>query len=342
MPATRDRPRADDEPAVAACRRLPHRLRPTEWIFLGWFAALAVLIPATGHLGVLVSHYGQTVKFSSIVAGTAGLIWLKAYFWPAEGPRREASAAWRKAARTVREFSPIFALLIIYEILHLLTPMLRPHVADPALIAIDHAVLGVDVGRWLNDHVGSQATTAVMIFCYSSYAFAGPGLAVLLYLRGQTKAFQDLSLAIAITALIGYSGYLLVPAVGPYLFQPQLYPDALPGWGHGGLIDVFAELKGSARDAFPSLHTAMTTVMLGTAWRHLRWLFWAYLPVALGLYLSTMYLRVHYAVDVAAGFATAAIALSLAPRMNQWWERRHPIGAAAARVRNTPIPSGSS
>jgi membrane-associated phospholipid phosphatase len=290
---------------------------------VGLFAVLAVLIPATGHLDVLVSHYGQTVKFASIVAGTAGLIWLKAYFWPGAGEMRDALAAWRKAAATVREFSPIFALLIIYEILHLLTPVLRPHVVDGGLVAIDHAVFGTDVGRWLNDHAGSHAMTAVMIFCYSSYAFAGPALAVLLYLRGQTKAFQDLSLAIAITALIGYSGYLLVPAVGPYLFQPQLYPDALPGWGHGGLIDVFAEVKGSARDAFPSLHTAMTTVMLGMAWRHLRWLFWAYLPMALGLYLSTMYLRVHYAVDVAGGFATAAVALTLAPVVNAWWEREH-------------------
>jgi hypothetical protein len=42
-----------------------------------------------------------------------------------EGPPRDAYAAWRSAVRTVRGFSPIFALLIIYEILHLLTPVLR-------------------------------------------------------------------------------------------------------------------------------------------------------------------------------------------------------------------------
>ena len=78
-------------------------------------------------------------------------------------------------------------------------------------------------------------------------------------------------------------------------------------------------MKGSARDAFPSLHTAMTTVVLGMMWRDARRIFCTYLPVALGLYLSTMYLREHYATDVAAGFLTGAVALFAAPKINKWW-----------------------
>ena len=78
-------------------------------------------------------------------------------------------------------------------------------------------------------------------------------------------------------------------------------------------------MKGSARDAFPSLHTAMTTAVLGMMWRDTRRLFWTYLPVALGLYLSTMYPRGHYATDVAAGFLTGAIALFVALKINRWW-----------------------
>jgi membrane-associated phospholipid phosphatase len=62
--------------------------------------------------------------------------------------------------------------------------------------------------------------------------------------------------------------------------------------------------------------------VLGMMWRDARRLFWLYLPIALGLFLSTMYLRVHYATDVAAGFATAAIALYAAPKINRWWYAR--------------------
>jgi membrane-associated phospholipid phosphatase len=63
----------------------------------------------------------------------------------------------------------------------------------------------------------------------------------------------------------------------------------------------------------------MTTVVLAFAFRDRRPLFWAYLPVALGLYAATLDLRLHYAVDVIAGFATAALAVALAPRINRAW-----------------------
>lgn len=72
----------------------------------------------------------------------------------------------------------------------------------------------------------------------------------------------------------------------------------------------------------------MTTVLLVLMWRHSRRFFWSYLPIALGLYLATLYLRVHYAVDVAAGLVTAVFALILAPRVNRWWHRPGPEPAA--------------
>lgn len=309
--------------------RVVTRLRPTEWIFLGLAVAMVILIIYTGQTSALTERYLVTLKFV-LVIGLATLgMFVRAYFWPTAAEKAEFHVeghdrvrfARAAAIRTVREFSPIFALLAIYEVLHLLTPILRPHTVDAALIRIDHAVLGVDVGRWLNDHFAGVAMTKIMTYCYVSYAFASPTYAAIQYFRRKHRAFHDFTLAIAISALIGYTGYLLVPAVGPYIFQSGLYQDPLPGWGHGGIMDVIAKAKGTARDSFPSLHTAMTTVLLGMMWRDARRLFWTYLPIALGLYMATMYLRVHYAVDVAAGFATAAVALWAAPKINRWYQR---------------------
>ncbi|MGY0230820.1 phosphatase PAP2 family protein [Longispora urticae] len=306
---------------------------------------LIVLMVYTGEGYATLLGLVSDIRFPAIVAGMCALVYARAYWrarldtvhpallnpralggpgpWPASH-RYRANAGWRTLGRTLREFSPLFACMAIYEALHDLTPVLRPDVVDRHLVAIDHAVFGTDVSRWLNDHIGSPMMTSIMTYCYVSYAFAPPIYAGLQYLRGRMDAFRDFSLAIAITAFIGYCGYLLVPAVGPYIFQAHLYPDPLTDWGHGGLLDTLNKMKGSARDAFPSLHTAMTTVVLGLMWRDARRLFWTYLPVALGLYVSTMYLRVHYAVDVAAGFATAALALFLTSRINTWWHNRKP------------------
>ncbi|MBI3857133.1 MAG: phosphatase PAP2 family protein, partial [Planctomycetes bacterium] len=67
-------------------------------------------------------------------------------------------------------------------------------------------------------------------------------------------------------------------------------------------------------DVFPSLHCAVTAYLLGFDFRHNRRRFWILLAPGVGLCLSTIYLRYHYAIDVAAGFALSALALALALR----------------------------
>ena len=82
-----------------------------------------------------------------------------------------------------------------------------------------------------------------------------------------------------------------------------------------------------SRAAFPSLHAAVSLLSLGLAWRFTRPLFFILLPVALGLWVSTIYLRHHFVVDLIAGFALAPAAYALAPKLDAWWtlRRRHSL-----------------
>jgi membrane-associated phospholipid phosphatase len=60
--------------------------------------------------------------------------------------------------------------------------------------------------------------------------------------------------------------------------------------------------------------------------------FWIALPLAVGLWVSTIYLRHHYVVDLLAGFALAPVALWAAPRLDRWWAaRQRALGFAPAR-----------
>jgi len=221
-----------------------------------------------------------------------------------------------------RDFFPFVLALIFYERLHDLTPKLRPEVLDGALIAIDRRIFGVDVPVWL-DRFATPQLTHVMVICYLSYFFAAAILACLIYWAGNRALFRDFLVSLTVATMIGYVGYLIVPAVGPYLYQKDLFSGRLPGGLPltEQLIAQVDAMKGVARDCFPSLHTTHTTVVLVFAWRFRRIAFWAYLPMAIGLYISTMYLRMHYAVDVAAGFATATAGVMLGPRLERWWYR---------------------
>jgi membrane-associated phospholipid phosphatase len=251
------------------------------------------------------------------------LVWLRA--WQRERRARPALEAARVALSpalgVLRDFVPFLIALIFYERLHDLTPWVRKQLVDDSLIAIDRALFHVDVSVWMGTFARPWLTQ-VMVVCYLSYFFAAAILACLIYWDGKRQLFRDYLVSLTVATLLGYVGYLCVPAVGPFVFQHDLFPERLPG---GGLeitelvIRTLDQMKDFARDCFPSLHTTHTTVVLVFAWRWSRRAFFAYLPMALGLYVSTMYLRMHYAVDVAAGFATAAIAVWAGPRIERWW-----------------------
>jgi membrane-associated phospholipid phosphatase len=65
-------------------------------------------------------------------------------------------------------------------------------------------------------------------------------------------------------------------------------------------------------DVFPSLHIAVPAFILAFDFLHHRKRFWLCLVPVLFLWLSTVYLRYHYFVDVLAGFLLAVLALGLA------------------------------
>ena len=79
-------------------------------------------------------------------------------------------------------------------------------------------------------------------------------------------------------------------------------------------------LPSDARDAFPSLHTAVTLLTLIFAFKYIRWQFWVLLPFCVGLLLATVYLRQHYVIDLFAGVILAIIAYYTIPPLDKWWQ----------------------
>lgn len=159
-----------------------------------------------------------------------------------------------------------------------------------------------------------------MLLCYLSFFFAPGVLAAVLYWKRDRGHFRDYVVSISCVITLGYVGYWLVPAVGPYIYQSALFPRQLPGSvASQQLIRVLDDLHGSARDCFPSLHTAATMCVLIFAWRRARRFFVIYLPIALVLFVSTVYLRYHYGIDVIAGLATAVLGTLLGPPIERAW-----------------------
>jgi membrane-associated phospholipid phosphatase len=177
-----------------------------------------------------------------------------------------------------------------------------------------------------------------MSFFYVNFAWLAPSLSLLLFVLKRYREFRAVTVGVLTCFFLGYFLYVVFPAAPPRLVLRPLFTLSLAGYpqGFSGLNDQALQLLPvDSRAAFPSLHSAVSLVMLAYAWRYLRPWFWMSLPLVLGLWVSTIYLRHHYVADLLAGWALAPVALYLAPRLDRYWARRqrelgYPLALGAA------------
>jgi membrane-associated phospholipid phosphatase len=292
-------------------------LRPEEAIALLFLAPTAYLTVEAARYareaGVLGARYpGGVVRLGvtlGLLAGLAGAAWL----WP----RARAVAA-------TRDVLPFLACVLIYTNLHDTIGFVNPHDVHDSLVRIDAALFGAQPSIWAERFV-SRELTEVMSFFYASFVWIAPSTSLLLLVLGRRREFRAATLGVVLCFYLGYALYVAFPAAPPRLVLALEYQRDLAGYPNR-LFQMtryaFELLPVDSRAAFPSLHAAVSLLAAHYAWRFLRPWFWVLAPCVLGLWVSTIYLRHHYAVDLLAGWALAPAAAWLAPRLDVWWARR--------------------
>ncbi len=189
----------------------------------------------------------------------------------------------------------------------------------PILIKADELLFGTQVSYLLQDYIKPWITD-LMYFGYSLHFFFPFILALYFYTRGREKHFQELMLAVVTVSCIGYVGYLTFPSTSPvYVLE---YERGLEG---GKVSDfVLAEIdkvRSEQSDCclFPSLHVGISCVTLILAFKRERKIFIVLLPLIVLSWMSTIYLRRHFIIDIIAGWIIAAMAIYLTPIINRIW-----------------------
>ena len=107
---------------------------------------------------------------------------------------------------------------------------------------------------------------------------------------------------------IGFLGYIFLPAIGPYAFlQDEL--TAPQGYFFYPLLAKYYTLGSNLTDVFPSLHCGISLFILLYNFAFSRTQFRIWLLPSVFLWISTIYLHYHYAIDCLAGFALAIICI---------------------------------
>lgn len=222
----------------------------------------------------------------------------------------------------INVFMPLFVVLFAFDSLSSLTHHLNPSDMDPALARLDLLVFGEHPGVLLERAIHPVLTTVLQL-CYTSYYFLPVTLCLILYFSGEHDRFDRAVFGIVLGFFASYIGYLLVPALGPRVYIDGLFNhDLMRGPLAAGINDTLNMLEGENRDAFPSGHTEIVLIVLTYAWAYRKWFFWVALPLVSGLIFSTVYLRYHYFVDVAAGAALAPLCVWAAGAIYDWYDRK--------------------
>ena len=162
-----------------------------------------------------------------------------------------------------------------------------------------------------------------MYASYSAFLIYILVFSMYLYTNHKHEAFRETLVSIILTFYIGYIGYVLFPAVGPKFTMSHMFETSLSGTQISDRLSFLINYEISEytrRDCFPSLHNGIIFLILLFAYKYNKIYAIIFLPFAISLFVSTLYLRYHYFVDMIAGFILASIIFYFGPILNKFWE----------------------
>ena len=237
----------------------------------------------------------ETVLYAALAIGVPAVAWLTSRW----------SSVW---AGRLRLFAFVPLMCFVFQDLRRSIPLFHTGHADALLQTLDLRLLGLSLPHWFAGRFGA-VPTEVMSLCYGLF-FPYLLASTIGWLFAPARKARAFYTGLFTLYAAGFTGYTLLPALGPYATMAFDMP--VHGYGVTRLLLATVPLGTNRADAFPSLHCAVTAFLLGfdLLAGSRRRAAWCAGPV-LVLWLSTLALRFHYGVDVLAGFGLAALCLAL-------------------------------
>lgn len=244
------------------------------------------------------------------------------------------SALGQKSKLAFRMLTSFFLMLIIFESITHFIKAIGLVMYDAQLQQLDRLLFfGKQPAEWLEPMI-SHPFTLILSGAYLSWFILTYGTVLLLVFRSR-QAVLSYAASALVTFYMGYLIYLLVPGLGPM----YTYSFSIPMGGLTALLENPNFIQPAA-DVFPSLHTAISVVMLVEVWRSHRIWTALYAPIVFLIIFSTIYLRIHYAVDVIAGILLAVWVTAWSPSLLKFWKRLQDSNQNSSQNQEPPaLPS---
>jgi len=230
-----------------------------------------------------------------------------------------AAAAGRRhaVARAVHAFFPLPAVIAIFNLAGPLIGAVNPARWDATFAAADLRLFGPLAPAWRAALARPAWLTDLASVLYCSYYVIPVAMAVALYAYRRQAEFDELTFGLISTLLASYVGYFLFPTSGPRIPAADelriLGGGAVSAW----VRDFLRVAEVNQLDAFPSGHTALSLVFLYYGWRMFPRARAPLAAAVAGIVFATVYLSLHYVVDLCAGAALALAMTRVAPAVRR-------------------------
>lgn len=191
---------------------------------------------------------------------------------------------------------------------------------DERLWMIEEPVFGILLGSWLN----------IPIFWDKVYFFIWPALFVsiaVVYKFGDQQKLLKIALAAVIAFHVARMINLLFPTAGPVFFKPELFSleGTLSDRAQEGLrLYMLGHLAQNGlipgTMAMPSLHVGLAAMTVWTIASQWRWTLWLTIPWLLLIWMSTVMLGWHYALDGIGGIFVTGLSILMAHHILRAWQ----------------------
>ncbi len=215
----------------------------------------------------------------------------------------------------IRAIAPITAVLVLVLLSNSVAREVVPDLSWMIQWNLTWTIYDLEGGFivWIQS-LSTPALTAYFSFIYIyGYVFLLVFPLIAYAALSDTRSIRELLAAYTFNYALGLLCYILIIAYGPRNLMPELVD--------GLLYDTYPRYQHLTRqvnrntNVFPSLHTslAVTVALMATRTRqqYPRWLPLAAL-LAVSVAISTMYLGIHWLIDVLAGVALAYVSVGLA------------------------------
>jgi membrane-associated phospholipid phosphatase len=215
------------------------------------------------------------------------------------------------ALGVLRDAAPVAVLLVVYAQLQPAIEVVNPARYDALFAGLDARFLGGLVAAWRGALGRPAPLTDAAYLVYVSYYLLLVSVLVAARLRGGPEALERAAFVVGLGFYLSFAAYFLWPTSGPRV--PLAEEAALGGGAVSRTVRAFLSAgEATTLDAFPSGHTGLSMLAAHLGARRFpraAVLLWTW---AAAVVFTTVYIHVHYAVDLLGGVLLFAVTLLLA------------------------------